>query len=115
MRLQGSVPTEPDRAEAERLARGTNGVRQVVNELRIEARATGADRDDTAGSASPAMSGFRGRHTVTGEVTDVDPGTGRVDLRTSEGELQLRFPPAALGGVKRGDTLTVELAMRPGS
>jgi hyperosmotically inducible periplasmic protein len=38
VRLQGTVPSERDRAEAERLARGSNGVQQVVNDLRIEPR-----------------------------------------------------------------------------
>jgi hypothetical protein len=53
-----------------------------------------------------------GRHTMTGEVTDVDHGTGKVELRTAEGDLHLHFPPSALRDVKRGDRLAVELAVR---
>jgi len=34
--LEGKVPTADDKAEAERLARRTKGVRDVVNNLRIE-------------------------------------------------------------------------------
>jgi hyperosmotically inducible protein len=37
VRLQGTVPTAADKAEAERLARGVNGVRDVMNDLRVEA------------------------------------------------------------------------------
>jgi osmotically-inducible protein OsmY len=33
--LKGSVPTEADKAEAERLARGTDGVKEVMNELTV--------------------------------------------------------------------------------
>jgi hypothetical protein len=106
VRLTGTVPTDEDWAEAERLASGTNGVQRVVNDLRIESRATAADPGQ---SASPDMA----RHTVTGEVTAVDAANGRVDLRTAQGELRLQFPPASLRDVKRGDTLTVELAVRP--
>jgi hypothetical protein len=114
VRLAGTVPTASDRAEAERLAQGTNGVQQVVNELRIEPRAAGGTADD-ATSASPDTAGFRGRHTMTGEVTSIDASSGEVQLQTPHGPLSLHFPPASLTGVRRGDTLTVELAMRPGS
>jgi hyperosmotically inducible protein len=40
--LKGTVPSEEDKIEAERLARRTAGVRDVINELTVE-----------AGSASP--------------------------------------------------------------
>lgn len=43
--LQGKVPTARDRDEAERLARRTKGVREVMNDLRV-------DRE-SGGSASP--------------------------------------------------------------
>ena len=33
--LAGTVPTEADKAEAERLARGTDGVKEVMNELTV--------------------------------------------------------------------------------
>jgi hypothetical protein len=109
--LQGTVPTAADRTEAEHLARGTNGVRQVLNDLRVEATASG----DSEASASPATDGFRGRHTITGRVTDIDSHEGRVRLNTPDGELTLRFPPAALQGLHSGDTVTIELSLRPGA
>ncbi len=46
VRLYGKVPTAEDKFEAERIARRTKGVRDVANELRVEA-------SDTSPSASP--------------------------------------------------------------
>jgi hyperosmotically inducible protein len=43
VRLEGTVPTDADRAAAERLAMTTEGVKSVTNDLKVE----------TAGSASP--------------------------------------------------------------
>lgn len=56
--------------------------------------------------------GFRGLHTMTGEVTAIDQKTGMVSLKTPEGTLQLHFPPAALQGVKQGERITIELGLR---
>jgi len=46
VRLYGKVPKAEDKFEAERVARRTKGVRDVTNELRVEA-------SDTSPSASP--------------------------------------------------------------
>jgi hypothetical protein len=57
---------------------------------------------------------FVGRHTMTGEVTKIDASKGTFSLRTSEaGTLELHAPPSALSGVKTGDRMTVEIAVRP--
>ena len=48
--LQGMVPSEQDRMEAERLAFGINGVRSVHNALKV---ATSVAPRDTTGAASP--------------------------------------------------------------
>jgi hypothetical protein len=53
-----------------------------------------------------------GRHTMTGEVTSVAPDKGRVFIKTPEGRMLLHFPPSALQNVKKGDQLTVELALK---
>jgi BON domain len=106
--LKGAVPTLDDKAKAERIARTANGVKAVQNLLTV--KTSGAGRD-TSPAASPGN--FTGRHTMTGEITDVDASRGRVELRTAEGDLDLHFPPSALRNVKRGDRVTVELAIRP--
>ena len=51
------------------------------------------------------------RHTMDGKVTKVDAKKGWVDVKTPEGSMKLHFPPAALDGVKSGDSVTVELGM----
>ena len=53
-----------------------------------------------------------GRHTMTGEVTSVSPEKGRVLVKTPAGRMLLHFPSAALQNVKKGDSVTVELALR---
>jgi len=111
VRLRGTVPTDEDRRKAEELARLTAGVRGVVNELTVEGRAAQEPATRDAASASP-VSAFTGRHTMTGEITDVDTTHGRVTVRTSEGDLQLHFPPATLQTLRRGDRVSVDLAVR---
>ena len=61
-----------------------------------------------AQSASAAMPNS---HTMTGEVTKVDPKRGWIDVKTPEGSMKLHFPPGSLEGVKAGHSVTVELGM----
>jgi hypothetical protein len=118
--LTGNVATAAQKAEAERVASTVDGVKRVVNNLMVEPRAFGATGERAAAgrpaTSSPAASpagDFVGRHTMTGEVTQLDRQHGHVHLRTGEGELQLHFPPAALQNVREGDRLTVELGLKP--
>jgi len=115
LHLKGTVPTDSDRQQAEELARGTNGVRQVMNEIAVQGQAATPGTATTSPSASPGSETFRGRHTVTGQVTQIDTNSGRVELSTPQGALSVVFPPDALQGIGTGDTLTVELAMKPGA
>ena len=64
----------------------------------------------TATSATDEV--MTGRHTMTGEVTSVSPEKGRVLVKTPAGRMLLQFPSAALQNVKKGDSVTVELALR---
>jgi hypothetical protein len=55
-----------------------------------------------------------GRHTVTGEVTKIDNSKGTFSLKTTDGmTLDLHAPPSALSGVKKGDRMSVEIAVQP--
>jgi hypothetical protein len=105
--LQGTVPSLDDKFTAERVARQVGGVQSVDNDLTIAAGAR-----DASPAASPPTS-VLGRHTVTGEVTDIDAGRGWIELETDQGDMELAVPPTALQGVRRGDRLTVDLAIRP--
>jgi hypothetical protein len=53
-----------------------------------------------------------GRHSMQGEVTSVDAKKGWVHLKTTEGTMILHFPPEALQGVKKGDRMSVDLALK---
>ena len=64
----------------------------------------------TTTSATDAVT--TGRHTMTGEVTSVSPEKGRLLVKTPVGRMLLHFPSAALQNVKKGDSVTVELALR---
>lgn len=50
-------------------------------------------------------------HSMDGQVTKVDAKRGWVDVKTAEGSMKLHFPSAALENIKKGDTVTVDLAM----
>ena len=52
-----------------------------------------------------------GRHVIEGQVTKVDAKRGWVDVKTPEGSMKLHFPSTALEGVKKGDSVSVEVAM----
>jgi hypothetical protein len=53
-----------------------------------------------------------GRHSMAGQVTSLDAQKGWIHLKTSEGTMIMHFPPEALQGVKKGDTISVDLAMK---
>jgi hypothetical protein len=53
-----------------------------------------------------------GRHTMTGEVTSVSPDKGRLLVKTPEGRMLLHFPSSALQSAKKGDSVTIELALK---
>jgi len=63
-------------------------------------------------SVAQPDSAMRGRHTMTGEVTSVAPDKGRLFVKTPEGRMLLHFPSTALQNVKKGDRVTVELALK---
>jgi hyperosmotically inducible protein len=113
--LSGNVSTARQKADAERIARSVDGVRNVVNNLQV-AGAASASAHAQAPMASPATSPVGSevrRHSVAGEVIDVDTSRGRLQVRTAEGDLDLHFPPAALSSVRKGDRVTVDLGLHP--
>jgi len=85
-----------------------------------DATKSGSDASKSGGyssepSAMPGAAGagdFEGRHTMSGEVTKIDQKKGQLTLKTSDGNLELHFPPSALENVKKGDRVSVELALK---
>jgi hypothetical protein len=63
-------------------------------------------------SAQSAMDQMAGRHTMEGKVTSVNAKTGWVHVKSSEGTIVVHFPPASLADVKKGDTISVDLALK---
>jgi hypothetical protein len=65
----------------------------------------------SAQSAS-TMTDAKGKHSMDGEVTKVDAKKGWIDVKTSEGSMKLHFPPDALADIKKGDRVTIDLAIK---
>ncbi len=63
----------------------------------------------TSGTGSDQMSG---RHSMQGTITSLDQKKGWVHLKTHEGTLILRVPPESIRNAKKGDPLTVNLALK---
>lgn len=69
----------------------------------------------SAGTGAAQSSGagqMMGRHSMDGQVTSIDAKKGWVHVKTSEGTMIVHFPPESLQGVKKGDTITVSLALQ---
>jgi hypothetical protein len=63
-------------------------------------------------SAQTAAGQMMGRHSVEGQVTRVDAKKGWVHVKTSDGTMIVHFPPADLQTMKKGDRITVSLALK---
>ncbi|HEX6081492.1 MAG TPA: hypothetical protein VF197_17815 [Methylomirabilota bacterium] len=53
-----------------------------------------------------------GRHSVHGTIASVDQKKGWIHLKTDEGTLVLKVPPGSVRTAKKGDTMTVALALK---
>jgi hypothetical protein len=70
-----------------------------------------ASAQTPAAPAAPAAQ-MVGRHSVEGEVTRVDAKKGWIHLKTADGTMIMHFPPADLQTVRKGDRMTVSLALK---
>jgi BON domain len=122
--LTGNAPSAADKQRAEEVARAVTGVRGVVNNLQVEPVATtpasprpqvaaGEARVSREAPAASPSSAALARQRVTGEVAKIDHTSGRLSLRTSDGDLTLQFPPAAIRNLREGDRVTVDVAVAP--
>jgi hypothetical protein len=65
-------------------------------------------------SANPSVAGGVVRHVVTGEITDVDRNSGRVDIRASDGsKVQVILPPLAVATTNKGDRASIDVTIGP--
>jgi hypothetical protein len=65
-------------------------------------------------AAPPAPAPGEAGRTVRGEVSTVNESRGTLTIKTADGELDLRFPPAAVKGLRKGDHIVVRLAVVAG-
>ena len=65
-----------------------------------------------AGPVAAQSSDMGGRHSMRGEITRVDSKDGWVHVKTPEGTLIVYVPPQELQTVKKGDAVTLELALK---
>jgi hypothetical protein len=77
--------------------------------------ATGAPVVVTSpGASNPSVPGGVVRHVVTGEITDVDRNSGKVDIRASDGsKVQVILPPLAVATTKKGDRASIDVTIGP--
>ena len=52
------------------------------------------------------------RQTVYGRVTDIDRD-GEVTVKTAKGEIEMRVPPAVVGNIREGDSVTLDVTIVP--
>jgi len=53
-------------------------------------------------------------HIVTGEITDVDRNSGKVDIRASDGsKVQVVLPPLAVASTNKGDRASIDVKIGP--
>ena len=65
-------------------------------------------------SANPSVGGGVVRHVVTGEITDVDRNSGKVDIRASDGsKVQVILPPLAVATTNKGDRASIDVTIGP--
>jgi len=77
----------------------------VIAAAILSSAGTGAAQSGGAGQ-------MMGRHSMDGQVSSIDAKKGWVHVKTSEGTMIVHFPPESLQGVKKGDTITVSLALQ---
>ena len=64
--------------------------------------------------ANPSVAGGVVHHVVSGEITDVDRNSEKVDIRASDGsKVQLLLPPLAVATTNKGDRASIDVTIGP--
>lgn len=80
VRLSGTVNEAGDKREAEELARGTEGVRRVINDIRVGREPDAREEADCARIVTEVKARLAADPTVSAVNVDVDCEKGRVTL-----------------------------------
>jgi hypothetical protein len=68
----------------------------------------------SSGPGTPSTVSGAVRHVVTGEITDVDRNSGKVDIRAADGsKVQIVLPPLAVATTKKGDRASIDVTIGP--
>src|SRR5262249_62382033 len=64
---------------------------------------------------SPSTAGGAVDHIVTGEITNVDRNSGKVDITATDGsKVQVVLPPLAVATTNKGDRASIDVTIGPG-
>jgi hypothetical protein len=66
----------------------------------------------SAGAALAQSGDMMGRHSMDGTVTSVDAKKGWIHVKTEAGTVIVHVPAGSLATVKKGDTVTLDLAIK---
>jgi hypothetical protein len=79
--------------------------------------ATSTHEHGGAVSGPMSMSGteFQGEHSMSGKISKIDHSTGKLTVKTGEGNLDVHFPPQSIANLKKGDNITVHLGFSEGT
>ena len=67
-----------------------------------------------AGSAGASAPAGTVHHVVTGQITDVDRNSGKVDIRSTDGsKVQVVLPPLAVASTNKGDCASIDVTIGP--
>jgi len=66
-------------------------------------------RHESSSASSMSATDLKGKHSMSGEITNIDRSTGQVTVKTGAGDLDLHFPPQSLANLNKGDNITVHL------
>jgi hypothetical protein len=76
-------------------------------------RSERGDKTSTEADRMPMSAGQTiGQHSTQGEITKLDEKNGWINVKTSEGTMIVQVPPSSLQGMKKGDTVTLDLSMK---
>jgi hypothetical protein len=98
--LMGTASSQAQKQRAEEIARNTDGVKKVVNNIQVRAATSSSSASP---SALPAASA------ATGRVTSIDRSTGRLTLATNGGDVTLNVPPSSLANIDVGDHVAIDV------
>ena len=65
-------------------------------------------------SGTPSAASGAVHHVVTGEITNVDRNSGKVDIRAADGsKVQVVLPPLAVATTNKGDRASIDVTIGP--